>query len=635
MSLNELNENLYSGGEEKNSLHVHEKSQYDPVQGNVPYSPFDEKVEWDRKKKELNPFQKRVLLISLAALVLIILAVSGFVFYTWWQKDAFHQDRVSISFEGPKEADSTQIVKYIIHYKNDNRVTLKNSEIQLTYAENFQPVDNVNVKYINASTSRIFVGDVKPKSEGSIEVKGIFYAPKDFPVYLHSEIHFVPSNGAVELAMDAQTSVNITTSPVILDVSAPAQAVDGDSVEYVIDYKNLDLRRLSNVQISVEFPTGFQMTDSQPEPSQNKSSWIIGEIDSNQGGKIRIRGSLHGSNEENKVISVSMGKAGENEQFAIYNKREAKTSIVLPILAVKQELEGSTSNVVKAGDELRYIVSYRNTSSGGLRNAILTVEIQGSVLDFSNIEAGNGFFDGGKKMITWKASELPALANINPGEGGIFRFSVPIKAIIPVSNKNDKNFTVTTIAKIDSPDIPTPIDANKIIGSNTLELRLASKVLLETKGFYKDAQLQNSGPLPIQVGKETTFALHWSLANVSNDLTDAKVVSSLPSGVRWTGVTYPQSEYLTYDARTNQITWTIGNMPAGTGIISAPKEVDFQIGVTPQINNLGEYIKLLNKTTFTGKDAFSGKDIVVEGNEKDTQLREDAMVGFEGGKVVK
>ena len=65
MSLNDLNENLYGGGEEKNSLHVHEKSQYDPTQGNVPYSPFDEKVEWDRKKKELNPLTKVVTVIPM------------------------------------------------------------------------------------------------------------------------------------------------------------------------------------------------------------------------------------------------------------------------------------------------------------------------------------------------------------------------------------------------------------------------------------------------------------------------------------------------------------------------------------------------------------------------------------------
>lgn len=637
MPLDELKKDLYNPSGEITSSHMHEKSPYDPVYSSGQIgSPFDEKMEWERSRREMNPFQKRVLKISIAVLVVVVLVVGGFVFSAWWQKNAFHQDRVSISFEGPRDADSTQIVKYIVHYKNDNLIKLNNAEMQLSYSENFQPTDNVNLKYLNSTNSRIFIGDIPAKSEGEVEIKGIFYAPKDFPVYLHGSIKFVPSNGKTQFAMDAQTSVNITTSPVILNVSAPTQAVDGDNVEYVIDYKNLDIRRLSGVEILVEFPDSFQMNESQPQPSQDRSHWMIGDLDPNQGGKIQIKGVLRGNNKEVKRIAVSLGRLGDDQQLAVYNKRETSTSMTSPILSVTQELDGSQGNkVINAGDVLKYTVTYRNNGEIGLRNAIVTAEIQGKILDFSKVSVEKGFFDGGKNIITWKASDIPALANINPNESGQFHFSVPVKTIIPMASKNDKNFTVVTTAKIDSPDIPTPINSNKIIGSSILELKLVSKVILTTKGYFNDAKIKNSGPIPIQVDKETLFAMHWSLINISNDLSDAKVVSSLPSGVRWTGVVYPEKEYVTYDDRTNQLIWSIGNLPAGTGTILPAREMEFQIGITPQINQVGNLLKLLNSSTFTASDVFAGKVISIGSDSKDTQLTEDPAVGNEGGKVIR
>ena len=518
MSLDDLNKELYDTAGEGKSLHPLAQDQYNPAIAPFQNSPFDEQKDWEKEHRQLNPFQKRVLKISLSILTVLVLILMGLAASFWWQKNAFHQDRVTISFDGPKEADSTQIVKYVIHYKNDNLVALKNSEIQLSYAENFQPTDNVNMKYLSPTASRIFIGDIKARTEGSFEVKGIFYAPKDAPVYLRGAINFTPSSGKEQLSVDTQFSVNISTSPVILDVSAPSQAMDGDKVEYVIDYKNLDIRSLNNLQVSVEFPTGFQFSEAQPSPSQNNTDWTVGNLDSNQGGKIRISGTLHGDNGESKNLIVSLGKPGDNEQFAIFNKREISTKIVAPILTVTQKLDGLAAGIVNAGDVLNYKIAYHNSSTFGLRNAIVTVQIEGKILDFSKINVEKGFFDGSKNIVTWKASDIPSLANINPNDGGELHFSIPVKMIIPGVNSNDKNFVVKTIAKIDSPDIPTSIDSNKIIGSNTLELKLASKVLLDSRGYFKDAKIQNSGPIPIQVGKETLFAIHWTLVNISNDL---------------------------------------------------------------------------------------------------------------------
>ncbi|KKQ53476.1 MAG: hypothetical protein US70_C0003G0019 [Parcubacteria group bacterium GW2011_GWD2_38_11] len=636
MPLNDLNRELYSPHSDDVGSRTHEQSKYDPSLGvNDGLSPFEQEQHWNQPQKGLSSSQKKKLWIGISIFMVIVLAIGGLFFYRWWLKNAFHQDRVSLSFEGPKEADSTQPMKYIIHYTNNNRVTLKNVEINLSYSENFQPTDNLNLKYLSPTASKVFIGDVKPMSSGQAELKGIFYAPKDFPVYLRGEIVFIPSNGATSLAMSNQIGVNITAAPVFLGVAAPQQVVDGDGLEYVIDYKNLDVRRVGDVQIRVDFPQGFEMSSSQPKASEKESYWYIGNLEANQGGKIVIQGKIKGSADEGKNIIVSLGHMGGDNEFVVYNKQELTTRIVSPILAVGQKLDGKDSGVVGAGELLKYVVTYQNTGTIGLRDAIISAEVKSDILDFSKISVEKGFYDGAKNLITWKASDVPELAIISPKTGGMVYFSIPVKSVIPIENKLDKNFIISSVAKIDSPDIPTPLDSNKIIGSNKLELRLASKVIFDTKGYYTDTKIKNSGPIPMETGKETTFTIHWQIINVSNDIAGAKVVSALPSGARWTGQVYPSNEKISYNARTNQIIWDAGDILAGVGVLDLPREIVFQVGVTPQANQIGNPIDLLNKSIFTASDSFVNQNITLEGEKKNTMLYEDQAIGFNNGKVVK
>ncbi len=587
---------------------------------------FQAREAWAEEKKGLVLYQKKALKKGLwiaggiAVLALVIMAAVAI------RRSAFSEAKVAVSIDGPAGADSTQDVQYAIRCKNDNRIGIKNAAVILSYSENFQPEAAVNLQILSETSSKIYLGDIKSHSEKTAELKGKFYAPRDYLVYLRAVLEYSPSGFSSVFQAQTQLGISVKTSPILLEISAPLEAASGNSIEYLIDYKNLSSRYFEDARVKADYPEGFEFTVSNPPPSEDKNIWYLGNLSPNQEGEIRIRGIIGGAKAEGKTIKAYAGSAQSGGKFIVYTQSEKLTRIASSPLAISQSVNGLQSGSVNAGEKLNYIIRYRNTGDIGLRDAIVTLEIGSSVLDFSKMKLDSGSYDSAKHAITWKASDLANLANLAPGTEGEIRFSIPVFDRIPIKTKNDKNFIIATQAKIDSPDVSTPVGSGKIITSNTLELKLNSKVALETFGYHKDIGIKNFGPLPPRVGQETSYALQWRITNISNDIADAQIVSSLPGGVKWVGKVYPEGEHITYNERTSEVIWEIGKLENATGILSPKRAVNFQVSIVPQINQAGKEAPLLNDSVLTAKDLFTGENVRVEASGKTTNLSEDATV---------
>lgn len=620
MSLDDLNRRLYERNPDM-SDRKHEASQYDPNQnpaGNA--QKFQQEKKWEPASGEENSFRKKAIKTGAIIAGVLVIATGSIIGIIKYKQAAFSEGKVIVAVKGADSVDSTDLISYKITYSNDNRVDLNNAEILLGYAENFQPEKNPNLISENQTNSKITIGTIKAHSKGEVEIQGKFYGPKDYIVYLNATLNYTPSNFTSIFQSTTKLGVGVRTSPITLEVAAPLEAANGNSLEYIIDYKNNISRSFENISLKAEYPEKFDFSSSDPKPTDGNNVWYVGMIGPNQSGKVKILGSINGLSEEGKTFKVSLGFPGNDGQFIAYSQKEARTQITSSPLFISQTVNGQNSVNVNAGQVLDYNIIYANNGDVGLRDAIVTMEINSPVLDFSQLRLKSGAYDASRKIITWRASDIPGLAVLNPGQTGKINFSIQVYNIIPVNNESEKNFTIVSMAKIDSPDVPTPLGTNKIISSNKMELKLNSKVVLENEVSYKDADIANIGPIPPRVGKETTYAIRWKIFNVSNDVSDIVVVSSLPSGVKWTNKFYPDQEQMTFDERTNQLVWNIGKIKNAVGVLSPKKEVAFQVSVIPELNQLDSSIFLLNPAVLTGKDLFTGQEIKVELKELENRI---------------
>lgn len=614
MGLQDLNEELYKrDGAHQQAPRVSPfDSQVSSVSDNGSRELFRQSSEW---KSDQEPFLVRHRenlrrgLIASGAVVFIILAYFTFVKV---RESAFDDDRVTVKVDGPNQVSGSESSLFVFTYANTNRADLTDADLTLSYPENFRP-DAMENMSINGSSSQVHIGAIAGHSQGRIELRGKFYGSKGSLAYIKGVLKYKPESAGSFFQSESQIGITIQSPSIRLFVDAPLEVSSGGIVEYRVDYTNMSDVAFENLRLKAEYPTGFRLQEADPKTSEGDAVWYVGNLAPGQAGSVRIIGTMDGAKSEIKALKTHIGMLQGDGELLSYSDNERLTKIVASPLVVQQTVNGLEQLNVSPGSTLRYAVKYKNDGEIGLRNVIITLEVQGSLLDFSNLDLEGGAFDDARKTITWKASDVRDLANLAPGQEGTVTVSIPVSENVSAKTEDDRNPIITSIARIDSPDIATPTGANKIIGSNTLRVKVNSKISIQTAASYQDATIPNVGIDPPQVGKETTYTIRWTVSSGTNDVENATVTSYLPTGVRFTGKISPSSENITYDSRSNQVVWNIGTMRGGTGSLSPAREAMFQVGITPSVNQAGQSTDLSAEALLAAHDTFTGEDMEVKG----------------------
>lgn len=627
MSLGNIKDSLYKKEDETESIQPNAGLANMTLEsGNI--EPAKKRIEdkWEGKDPGLNAEQKKIIKIGMiiagSILAVFLISIGAYEY----KQSSFGENKVGISMTGPSEGESGRMLVFEIKYKNSNRASLKNAELRISYPESFKPEGNHNFKEDGLTTGIFSLGEIKGKGAGEIVFSGKAYNPKGTLIYIKTDLYYTPSNFNSQFIAKNQLGVTVTSSPIKLEIAAPQNISSGDAIDYLISYENIGHESLGGIKIIAAYPDGFSFSKSVPESSEGNNVWNVGNISAGQTGRIVISGKLEGARDNIREASVQAGALNQ-DRFISYNESQTETKIVASPLVVYQTVNNSEDVYANAGEMLFFSIKYKNEGNIGLRDVIITEQLDSSILDYETLELKKGAFNLDAKMIIWKASDYPELKNLEPGKEGAIDFKIKVKEIFPIKNSNDKNFVISSIAKIDSPDIPTPIEMNKIIAGNKMDIKVNSKIVLDVKGFFGDAVLQNSGPIPPKVGQETTYSIHWKVMNISNDIANARVEAVLPTGVVMTGKISPEDSRLAYNERTNSVVWEIGNMAAGEGVLSAPKEVVFQVKINPSPNQIGNTVELIEAPIFYASDLFTKKELSITGEKKSTLLTEDASIG--------
>jgi hypothetical protein len=606
MALKDIEKDLHKKDSEF-TKREHNKTVYNVWQSKEPKKNKDN--GWQHIKDELVGTRIKAIVIGT---VLTMFASSTIIvssFFVIHQRGFFSQDRVSFEMSAAQKIDSNVATEVEFVYINDNRADLENAQIKVNFGDCFVPEENQD-NFERASDNRgaIIIGKIKGGQKNKIILKGQFVGPKDVVADVSGTLRYTPEKTNLQYELQARTATEIASSPVSVDISGPQEVVSGNLMDMSIIVKNTSNNTLSKVKVVLKSPKSFVMQNASPE-IVSKNTWLFDSISPHSEQRINIRGILTAPPETVQIFQAEIGSQETESEYVSYAQgKYAPRMQGVPII-MHQAIVSDEDGIAYAGERLQYEVTFTNSSNMSLRDAVASIQFDTKVLDFSQLQLyDGGDYDAVNKKIIWKASDVEGLAIFKPKDTIKVRFNLPVLEKLPVESSDDYHFSIVTVAVIDSADIPSELKENKTILSNALSVPVGAKILFKGKAQFE------SGAKPLKVGDKTIYEIVLSIDNINNDLANVVVKAPLP-----TYVNFEKSDDVSFNDRTNVITWDIGDIVHGAGITSDRIQATFSVGIIPSVDQIEEQPIIVKDQVLTAQDKFTGIQVRQENSEINTQ----------------
>jgi hypothetical protein len=307
--------------------------------------------------------------------------------------------------------------------------------------------------------------------------------------------------------------------------------------------------------------------------------------------------------------------------FIVIKEASTDVQIIQPLLFISQQVNGSGSYVASPGETLHYKIYFTNIGSTPFDNLFVIAKIDGSALDLSTVQSYAGQVQPNDNMIVWDSNQTPALRHLDVQQQGEVDFSVKVKNDWKPSGSDTDNTVISN-----------EVNISQITQKFTIKVN--SGLVISQSGYFKNSEISNSGAIPPEAGKATTYTITWDIKNYFSDAKNVKVKATLPQNVSLTGQILPQNELsnFSFDSESREIVWSAGDILSGTGVNGDPVSLSFQVSLTPSNSQKGSATPLIGQAQISGENQFTNTTITASDSGIDTILPDDFINS--GGGIV-
>lgn len=563
--------------------------------------------------------------------LLAIAAVIGFFVFGGKQ---FSGDNVSLTLNTNTEAASGDLITITIDYANDEPVALGNASLVVRYPEGFTVHETSMEPQTNGGNSWD-LATLTSHEKGSLTITGQLDGEVGSMKEFSAKLVYKPSDFNATFETEGSVTVTITESIIILKLEGPTRVAPGTTANYTLKYTSTSEGVLENLTITPEWPTTFTVSAVDPALNENKQ-WPVPRLTKSEGGQVTFSGTFAGDVGDSIQLSFIVNRTttdGFSEKQLTYQP------IILLVggqVSLTMKLNGSEeATPVEHGDTLAYTLDYKNNTEFELTNVSFSLALDEFVLNYDELTmTPQGSRDN--KKITWNKDTVSGLAALKPGDSGTLALSIPIRTNLTIDTTQDVNFSVTATASGSVGGVTDGDGLTITIPTVSRETKIASLVTLgaEARYYTEGGSQVGSGPLPPKVGQPTTYRIYLTLQNNTNDVKDVTVTAKLADHVTWKGSPVVSAGTITYNDSNKTFTWSINQIPAGSGYYIPALTAQFSITLTPTDSDVGTIPELTNTITFHGTDMYTEQSRTTTASHLTTELTYDtAAVGK--GKVVK
>lgn len=565
----------------------------------------------------------------------ILFFVSGFLLSLIWGgflllgRGNQSGDDIKITLVGPPEVEPMKEYDFTATLENVGTFDLARVTFELNLPEQF---------FLSSSeplldNRRAFsIGNLAKKEKREIKFTGSFIAKEKETVNLSGVVVYHPQNFNATFEAVGNYRALMGEGLFTGSIEGPDKLLSGDEAEFTISFAKKEEVEIIDAAISLDAPSDFLITTSTIQPSREKIWPVKFDAKTNEGRAV-FKGVFSSEANGDRAVKFLLGQMRDNK---FYPTKE----LAVPIEVLGAELSISASingtafkdiadqTFIRFGDLLGYTIDLANTSQEVLKNMKVLFHIEGmpqyngeTVVWWPSAVSSPEANREGETMV-WSGREVESFKNFKSGANEHLEGNVRLRPGPLVIALNDYRLRVWVEVQLDGVG---KIIKKRNLTSKVIQLLVQSDAEFNAEARYygSDGVALSTGPLPPKVGEQTTYRIFWRVKNSLHDLGQVTISAPLPPQVILTGKNLIPAGILSYDSGSKVVSWSLDRLPTETKNM----EINFEVGLTPDSEDVGKSPELLGQTSFKATDASTGADINLASPALTTDVKNDSLVG--------
>jgi len=507
---------------------------------------------------------------------------------------------IDLSIVAPALVDSgkTATVQFIID--NKNKTPLQAMDIVIDYPDGTRDASDPTQSFTH---DRISVGDLAPGAQIQKTSAAVFFGAEGSQQAVHATVEYQIAGSNAVFTKQADAMLVIGSAPISLAVNAPTEAIAGQTFDTTITVTANATNPIPDVAVEAQYPFGFTVQSTDPAAQAGNTMWRLGTLKPGEARTIHIVGALSGEEGDIRVFHLISGSESDqtNIHVSVPVISEPYTLTVRrPFVSGMLSINNKSGTTFSAppGTSVQGSIDWKNNLTTTISNMQLTLTLTGAV-DPASVQASGGFYDSAKHQITWDTQGNASFASVAPGASGSLQFSFAPPAASAQTFRNPRADLVLGVRATRSGTAGSVPET--VASAATASVQFSSSATLSAHSLHSSGPLRNSGPVPPQVGQDTTYSIVWSVSNSSNSLANAAVSATLPPNVKFVS----GGSEVDYNDSSRTVTWTLGDVSAGAGYGSSARTTTFQVMITPSATQVGSAAPLVGAAHLTASDRYA------------------------------
>ncbi len=558
--------------------------------------------------------------------IFFVLAFGFALFTVGLNDDAVSPSKIDISVSGPIAVSAGETTTLEIRARNDNAVPLQEAEMVIEYPPGTGHPENTGSEL---RRERKQLGTIESGEAKQMVTRASLFGEQGETREVNIQLEYRVDDSNAIFSAERTHSVEISELPVSMSVSGPDETTVGQPVSFNIDVQSNAAKELEDVIVVANYPFGFEVQTVSPEASFRQRVWSLGNLPPGESKTIEITGQLAGGGGvDERAFRFETGTASAEDEtsvgtlFANYTKTLSVTQPFIGLsLALSGDSEGGNNGITAGDSQVRGELQWESNMDSRARGVEVNLELSGEAVNYDSVTVNRGLYRNSNRTLSWNPRTNEALDIIEPDDEGTLSFSFDTKSASGMTGVTNPTITLNAQVEGSSPEDSSLPDS--ITDEISRQIKLSSKTNVVIDTLHEDGPFNNTGPTPPQAGETTTYTLHFSIPNTTNRLTDARLQATLPAFVERNGSPSPASSDISYNETSGQLTWNIGEIPAGAGYTTAPIELFLPVSVTPAQNHIEETPGILRNITLRAVDSFTDKTLEIGPDAVPTTERSD------------